>query len=306
MSQPGLDSDSVFGSVLDNLNQQRYSAAMMKLTLLSNGHSKDINYLRLLAQTQKALADYTGLIKTLHCIAAQTNQSVDYIEHMLALYLQGRLNEALDVGLLLQEMDLSGRQEQVLSHCLIKIYLEFCDYEGVQEVIVRHHNFEQDDFMLFAKGLVDLAGGKKNEALAYFRKAVALNGENDQAWISLSLLHEEMGDHELALANLSRAFDANPNNATGLKLLTKWHRRDATQAKPVDVCQTNKVIRQVRHYLAQYEFDEEISLCYMQLLKDTADMSSLRFEAEKLVLHNPKNPEYMNMKKKLEQGMNSL
>lgn len=304
-----LEPELVFGPVLDSLNQHRYSSAMMKLTLLSKNYSKDVNFLRLLAQTQKALADYTGLIKTLQCIAALTNQSVDYIEHMLALYLQGRLNEALDVGLLLQEMklsDLSTRQAQVLSQCMIKIYLEFCDYEGVQEIIARHSDFEKDDLMLFAKGLVDLADGKKNEALSFFRRAVALNRENDQAWVSLSLLHEEMGDHELAWANLSRALDANPNNATGLKLLTKWHRRDAVQANNQAKHQTNKVISQVRHYLSRYEFDEEISLCYMQLLQDVADMNSLRFEVEKLVLQNPKNPEYISLKKKYEQGMKSL
>ncbi|MEK6627334.1 MAG: hypothetical protein AABY53_01815 [Bdellovibrionota bacterium] len=289
--------DSVFGPVLSDLNRSRYSAAMMKLTLLSNNYSKDLNFLRLLARTQRALVDFTGLIKTLVLIATITKTSTDYLEQMLVLYSQGRLNEALDVGLHLQDMNqqdmnLPANEQKVLSHCLIKIYLEFGDYEGVHEVVATCNTAEEDDLMLWAMGLVLLASGKKNDALMVFRKSVALNRSNDQAWVSLSLLHEEMGDRELALANLDKAFDANPNNATGLKLLTKWHHRD--------VVQTNKVMNKVRHYLSHYEFDEEISLCYMQLLKEVDDMNSLRFEVEKLVLHNPRNTEYMIMKKNLE------
>jgi len=288
-------SDSVFGPVLSCLNQGRYSAAMMKLTNLSHEYSKDLNYLRLLAKTQKALADFSALIITLKYTARLTNLSADYIEHMLTLYSQGRLNEALDIALNLEEKSLSVSEKKIVAHCLIKIYLEFFDYEGAEEVIRMCNTAAQDDLMMFALGLVFLARGEQNEALVYLRKSVELNCKNDQAWVSLSLLHEDMGDHEIALANLDKAFDANPNNATGLKLLTKWHRRDAGQV--------NKAIRHIRYYLSKFEFDEEISLCYMQLLKEVDDVKSLHFEAEKLVLYNPNKLKYSVIKKNLELRM---
>lgn len=218
MPQPDL----VFGPVRDSLVQRRYTSAMIKLTSLSNNYSKDLNFLFLLAQTQRALTDFHGLIKTLTVITDLTKSPADYIELMLVLYAEGRLNEALDVALLLQEMELSAVESSVLNRCLVKIYLEFNDYEGVQEVITNHDGADRDDLMVWAMGLVHLTAAKQNEALDCFRKSVELNRMNDSAWVSLSLLHAEMGDRELALANLKKALDANPNNMTALKLMTKW------------------------------------------------------------------------------------
>lgn len=294
-----MQSDSVFGLVENDLYRRRYSSAMKKLIKLSNNHSKDLKFLNLLAQTQKALADFTGLIKTLEVKANITQISTDRMELMSVLYSQGRLNEALDVALQLQEMSLPAMEARQLSQYLVKIYLEFSDYEGIQEVIAASDYAAQDDLMLWAMGLVRLASGDKNAALALFRKSVGLNNMNDQAWVSLALLHEVMGDRELALANLEKALDANPNNSTGLKLMTKWCRRDAEQ--------TEKVISKVRHYLSRYGFDEEISLCHMQMSVEIKDMCAARFEAEKLYLSNPKNTEYADMKsdmkKRSEDGM---
>ncbi len=289
------ESDSVFGLVEGDLRQRRYTSAMMKLTTLSNNYSKDLKFLGLLAQTQKALADFTSLIKTLQVRAALTQACTDNLALMNMLYSQGRLNEALDVALLLQEKDLSVSESRTLAHCLVKIYLEFNDYEGIQEVVAFYDEAAEDDLMVWATGLVRLADGFKNEALTLFRKSVGINGLNDQAWVSLSLLHEEMGDRELALANLEKALDVNPNNATGLKLMTKWHPRDAEQTK--------NVMSKVRHYLSQYEFDEEISLCHMQMLTETNDMGSARFEIEKLVLNNPSNPKFVAMKTEIDMTM---
>ena len=284
-------SNSVFGLVEKDFQQHRYTSAMMKLVSLSNTHSKDLGFLALLAQAQKALADFTGLIKTLQVAAEITKSATDRIQLMTLLYSQGRLNEALDVALLLQEMTLPPAEAKMLSHCLVKIFVEFSDYEGLQEVISFSENAINDDVLLWANGLVHLSNGEKNDALDSFRKAVLVNNLNDQAWVSLSILHEEMGDRELAMANLERALDANPHNSVGLKLMTKWYRRDAEQ--------TANMMNKVRHYLAQYEFDEEISLCHLQMLKEANDLGSARFEAEKLFLNYPANSKYASMKSDL-------
>ena len=280
--------DSVFGLVEKDFQEHRYTSAMVKLVKLSNGHSNDLNFLNLLAKTQKALKDFTGLIRTLQVRTKITQLASDRVELMNLLYTQGRLNEALDEALLLQEMNLILSETKSLSYCLVKIYVEFSDYEGLQEVISASENAMSDDVLLWASGLVHLSNGEKNDALDSFRKAVLVNNLNDQAWVSLSILHEEMGDRELAMANLERALDANPNNSIGLKLMTKWYRRDAEQ--------TANMMNKVRHYLAQYEFDEEISLCHLQMLKEANDLGSARFEVEKLFLNYPDNSKYASMK----------
>ncbi|MEQ1722184.1 MAG: tetratricopeptide repeat protein [Pseudobdellovibrio sp.] len=291
-----LQTNSVFGLVENDLSQGKYSSAMMKLTTLSNVYSRDLHFLGLLAVTQKALSDYAGLIKTLNVTAKISGTKAAHLDLMYALYTQGRLNEALDVALLLQDMGLTGVQEKALLHCLVRIYLEFSDYEGIEEAILNYGGNQQDDLIMWAMGLVRLASGNKNEAIVFFRNAVATNPSNDQAWVSLALLHEEMGDRELALANLEKALDANHNNATGLKLMAKWHRRDLEQ--------THNVMNRVRYYLSQHEFDEEISLCYIQMLKENNAIVSASFELDKLILNYPGKAEYVTIKKNLEDTPN--
>ncbi|MBY0553730.1 tetratricopeptide repeat protein [bacterium] len=285
---------SVFGPVEGDINQGKYSSAMMKLTTLSNTYSKDLHFLGLLAQTQKALSDYTGLIKTLNTTAKIAKTPASYLDLMYCYYTQGRLNEALDVALSLQEMGLKGIQEKSLVHCLIRIYLEFSDYEGIEETVKSYKGTHKDGLIIWAMGLVRLANGNKNDALRLFRSAVEINPANDQAWVSLAMLHEEMGDRELALANLERALDKNSKNATGLKLMAKWHRRDLEQSQ--------KMMSRVQYYLSQHEFDEEISLCYVQLLKENNAVDTARFELDKLILTYPNKSEYGAMKNNLEQA----
>lgn len=288
-------STMVFGLIESEIEQRRYSAALFKLTQISNQYSQNTEFLNLLAKTQKALGDYSALIKTLQ-VLCEVSPSIDnHLNLMSYLYMQGRLNESLDIALMLQEADILDSEKILVLRTLAKLYVEFTDYEGIDEIYNSFPLAQNDDVVLWSMGLSQLSAGKSNEALEFFRKAVSLNPGNDQAWISLSMLHEKMGDRELALANLDRAFDANPNNPTGIKLLSKWYRRGAEQ--------TQKALDKVRFYLANYEFDEEVSLCYMQMLKENNEFEAMNFEAQKLILNNPSNSEFILMKKNIEAGM---
>ena len=241
--------------------------------------------------TQKGLGDTAGQIKTLEVIADITKTHVAYLDFMAALYTEGRLNEALDVGLHLQDIDLSATNSRYYTRMMVRIYLEFCDYEGVDEAIAAYcQKHEMDDLMNWACGFVSLAEGDKNLALDYFRKAVELNASNDQAWVSLAILHDEMGDRELASANLQRALDVNPKNATGLKMMAKWQRNTEDH---------QNVLERVDYYMREHTFDEEMSLCYVQLLKDNNAVEMARFEIEKQILNDPSNQEFVRAKNSL-------
>lgn len=289
--------NSVFGPVETDIQNKKFSAAMKKLIGISNQFSHDIRFLSLLGITQKALADTNGLLKTLEVIANQTGTQVAQLDFMAALYAAGRLNEALDVGLEMQESaagTMSEINERYLTRLLTKIYLEFSDHEGIQETL---ENFEArytlDDTMLWSLGIVALSAGQQTQALTYFRNAVEMNAGNDRAWVSLAMLHDDMGDRELAVANLEKALDANPQNATALKLMAK------TGAKSME--QTRKIMTKLDYYLSKHEFDEEVSLCYVQLLQDTQATEQAEFELDKLILNDPVNPGYRAAKKNLEQ-----
>lgn len=235
--------------VESDLQQRRFSSAMGKLTRISNTCSHDLHFLGLLAQTQQGLSDFSGLIRTLSVTAKIRQTAPAFLDLMYALYTQGRLHEALDIGLLLQDMELTEVQARALAQGLVRIYLEFSDYEGVLEIIDAGQGADDDSLMTWARGLVELEAGRRDEALALFRRAVEQQSTNDRAWISLAMLHEEMGDRELALANLERALDLNPENATGLKLMAQWHSRAGGAPTP-------QMHGKISYYLAQYEFVE--------------------------------------------------
>lgn len=268
-----------FGQVEQSLRSKKPYDALRKLTEISNSCSKDINYLKLLAKTQLAIKDFRSLIKTRQEIVLQRGAVNDVMNLMIAFYQLNLRNEALDVGLQLQGKDLSFAEEQKLSKMLVKIYLEENDFEGAQEVITNSILSESDDFLLWAQGIVHLNADKKDQALDYFRKAVQLNKNNDQAWVSLGMMHKEMGDESLSIANIEKAIDLNPYNASALKILTHATIRNGEKSE--------SAFDHLRNYLAEFCFDEEISLCHVQMLCQLKQWSMAELEVEKLLLHQP-------------------
>ena len=291
--------DLVFRQIKKDLDLFRYSAAMVKLAGLSKTHNKDLDYLILLAQTQKALGEFTNLIKTLEIIVGLRGSSSDFIELMRAMYSGGRLNEALDIALFLQEYGLSGKlsegEDRAVTHCLVKIYLEFSDFEGLQEVLGACDYIAKDSLLLRAMGLLFWELDDRAEALSFFVKSIDIENTNDQAWLNIAMLHKELGNDAMAWDCLEKVIELNSNNAAALKLMVDWHNQEPEKI--------NKVIYALRRYLCKFEFDEEISLCYVQMLKKINDMNSVRIELEKLILYHPVKLEYQMMKKNFEVGM---
>lgn len=121
----------VFSQVEADIQQRRFSSAMRRLVAISNEESKNLHFLGLLAQVQTGLQDFAGLIRTLSVTVSLRPSPASYLDLMYVLYTQGRLNEALDIGLQLQDMELGEVQQRSLVQGLVRIYLEFCDYEGV-------------------------------------------------------------------------------------------------------------------------------------------------------------------------------
>ncbi len=286
----------VFGQVEEIILQKKFGLALQKLSSVSITHSKDIVYLRLLAKILKSHVDRSALIKTLKEIVKLESKAADQLELMALLYKNGQINESLDIGLALQEKNILPDQKIQLSELLMKIYIEENDFDGVQDVIDQYFGISKSSFICWAQGLVDLANQNKHKALFNFRKAIDLNPHNDQAWVSLALLHDEMGDRELAFANLENSLDCNPLNNAAVKLYATWAQKDF-EKRP-------KALSSVRFYLCEHEFDEEISLCHVQILCRMQFWSEAESEIEKLILTHPRNLNYRDMKKNLEQNLN--
>lgn len=288
---------SVFGQVEMDLQNRKFNAALMKLGRVSLQFSKDISFLKYLSETLRGLGDYTALIKALKELNRQQPDVALEIEIMELLYKNAHINEALDIALGLQERQITEAQKKIVCLTLLRIYTEENDFDGVQEVLDQAGRLlDANDFKFWVQGLVFLSNNERNQAVAQFRKAVQINPNNDQAWVSLALVHQEMGDEELSLANLEKALDCNPMNNAAVKLYSQW------TAKCSD--KTTKALESVRFYLADQGFDEEISLCHVQLLCRMKFWSAATDEISKLILTHPRNLNYVVMKKNLEQNLN--
>lgn len=283
--------DVVFGQVKQAIRNKKYYSALRQLSDLSSQYSKEINFLMCLAETQASLKDFTNLLKTQIEIVRQRGVAEDYLNLMRLYYKLNYRNEALDIGLNLQSQNLTAQQDLQLGQLLVKIYLEENDFEGAQETITRISRIQNNDFIQWAQGVIYLNLDQKDKALQAFRQAVAINPNNDQAWVSLGMMHKEMGDDDLHIANIEKAIDINPYNSSALKLLTHnvGKKQDKAQA----------AFESVRYYLEEHSFDEEISLCHLQMLCQTKQWSIAELEMEKLILDKPHSEMFKNIKKSM-------
>lgn len=295
MSQ-NISIEAAFGQAQQLLNAKKYYGALRTLSTVSIHCSKNLDYLTLLAQTQAGLRDLANLIKTRKEIVRQRGIPQDKMNLMKVLYDASCRNEALDVGLDLQAEVLTTEEERALSRLLVKIFLEENDFEGAQEVIAKTIISESDDFLLWAQGVILLNADQKARALDYFRKSVQMNPKNDQAWVSLGMMHKEMGDEDLFIANLERAIDSNPYNTSALKMIATTATRNLQKAPTA--------FQHVRFYLTEFCFDEDISLCHIQMLCQTKQWETAELELEKLMLNQPSNENYKNLKKSMFEAQN--
>lgn len=287
---------TAFGLIREKIKTRKFHQALIRLTSLSNEFSHDLKYLNLLSQALRGIGDERALIKTLIEINTLLPQVTVQFELMSLLYKNGFLNEALDVGLEMSQNSYESgmSQEQMNQHAqlMIKIYIELNDFEGAREILaLMSPALENQAFTKWIRGVLALSEGERHLALTYFRESVEIDSLYDQAWVSLGLLHKEMGDLELALGNLETALDINHQNHSALKMYCQW-----TDAQPE---KTPQAIEKIQFYLAENSFDEEISLCHVQKLCLSQSWALARQEIEKLRLLRPDNIAYHDMKKKL-------
>jgi tetratricopeptide (TPR) repeat protein len=286
-----VSNEAVFGQVKQSLQNKKYYSALRQLSDVSVQFSKDINFLMCLAETQFGLKDFSNLLKTQVEISRQRGTPQDFINLMRLYYQLNFRNEALDIGLNLQTQKLNLSQEMQMGQILIRIYLEENDFEGAQETVHRLNQIEVNDFVQWAQGVIYLNLDQKEKAIHSFRNAVEINPNNDQAWVSLGMMHKEMGDEDLHFANIEKAIDVNPYNTSALKLLMSsiGKKHDKTEA----------IFGSVQFYLEEHCFDEEISLCHLQILCQTKQWDAANLEMEKLILDKPHSEMFKNVKKSM-------
>ena len=104
------------------------------------------------------------------------------------------------------------------------------------------------------------------------------------------MVHNLMGDHALAQANLENAVDVNPFNRTAVQLAAVWAVRDKNFGNAISYLET---------YLNQSEFDEEMSLVLVHLfcLDNRYDLAQI--EIDRLLLWNPVHQQALVIEKEI-------
>lgn len=237
---------------------KQFKKCFLQLIQVSNQMSHEISFLDLLYKVQIKLNDLTAATKTLKVILDK-NDRVDYaLAQMNLLMSLNRHNEALDIGLSLQAKVLNPNESKQLFHNLIDIYIVFNDFEGLQEIVNQNSlSLNLDEMGLFAQGLLHIQADRSNEAIECLRQAVEINPRLDRAWVSLAIMHNKMGDMELALANIEKALDINHQNPVAVKCYAIWKEQ---------LGEYKSACHKVSSYLQTNNFDQEMTKKEIDLL----------------------------------------
>jgi tetratricopeptide (TPR) repeat protein len=235
----------------DLYDSKKFKKCFLALIQLSNQMSHNLGYLDLLYNVQIQLRDFSAASRTLSVLIQKTNSSSYHLLKMNTMLSENRHNEALDIGLFLQTQNLSRIEQKTLFHNLIDIYIVFNDFEGVQETLDTYSQaFSSEAMFKFAQGLLYIQKDQAHEAIQCLRQSVLANPLLDRAWVSLAIMHNKMGDTELALANVEKAIDINDQNPVAIKCYAIWKEQ---------LGEYNLACSKISSYLEKNNFDQEMT-----------------------------------------------
>lgn len=237
---------------------KKYKKCFLELIKVSRTMSNETEYLEMLYQVQMQLQDSNAAVKTLAVLIKKLQCPQHCLLQMSLLMSLNRHNEALDIGLFLQNRTLTQVEKKQLFNYLIDIYIVFNDFEGLEEVLMQYQSdFTSDATSLFAWGLLYIHNDQPQDAILCLRQAVYANPQLDRAWVSLAIMHNKMGDHELALANIEKALDINDQNPVAIKCYALWKEQQG---------EYNQASKKISTYLQRNSFDFDLTQKSIDLL----------------------------------------
>ncbi len=171
------------------------------------------------------------------------------------------------------------------------IFVRQKDFDGAEEYYHKAFALNPDsDTLQVNLGTLEIQREDWAEACLRFRAALGSNAKNDRAWVGLALTHHQMGDIDLAFANLINAIDLNPTNRTAVHLLAAWGQKFERQTEAIEGLQT---------YLAQGEVDEDMSLALIELFCEKKDFALAQLELTRLMAWKPEREDLYELEIKL-------
>lgn len=268
-------------SAKQDLLHKKPKQAFLKLMSISNIYSNSKEYLVLMAEVLLQLNDREGYLKSLKTLSRQFGDVDNNLRYAVNLVQDGQYNLALDVVQKVSVSDLNYVQFIKYCHCLIQIHIAANDYEGIEELLVTMDSRSVvTEYYYYGKSILMLNLGMEAHALGYLRESVLLNPRFIQGWISLSMIHDKMGDLDLAIANVEKALDIDPENQVALKMFFKLEEKTGV---------LHRAIEKLHSYMDKYQFDGEIGEHCIQALTMASQNDIAQCEAEKLFYFHGKS-----------------
>ncbi len=262
------------------IENREYALAM---NLLRNVLMRKPNEPRALRWLGHCLRETNRLEDAAKCFKALASGPGDEESLLLyaeALYTLGRDREAVVVyqTLLGRLTGTSPALFEVYKN-LGNIHVRAGDFDAGEECYNKANTLRCDsDALMVNYGTLEIQRENFSDAVERFRRAVEINAANDKGWVGLAMVHRQMGDLELAKANVERALDINPRNRTALHLLAEWDLRDRDFAASS---------RRLADYLALEGEDAEMSFLLARILTHLGRLPEAVLEMERVLALDP-------------------
>ena len=175
------------------------------------------------------------------------------------------------------------------------IHVRAGDFESAEEHYNRAYNLNpESDVLMVNYGTLEIQRENLGDAVHRFRRAVEINPNNDKGWVGLAIVHRQMGDHELAWANVLRALDINQGNRTAIRLVVDWAVADHSFSVAID---------RMQEYLAIENEDAEMSFTLAKILTHVGRISEARLEMERVLALDPATEGAEPLKKALDREL---
>lgn len=243
-------------------------------------NSFDPHALVYLAKSARARKNLELAEVTLRQLAKRHPVAIHFFELANCYYDLGRDHDSL------QNYFLALRQMPDDTHLLFEtyknignIFVRSRDFDSAEDNYNKAYTLRPDSAVLMINfGTLEIQRENWHEAGERFRQAIALDENEDRAWVGLSLVHRHHSDRELSWASLDKALDLNPTNETALQLGLSWLTTDQ---------QWQRMIPRLEAYLAVQGESVELSFALAQLYYISGRLEWCLIEVERTLLLDP-------------------
>lgn len=241
-----------------------------------------------LAECAKKLNQQDERLALLKVLVAQDDRASHHAQLAHGLYDVNHFTEALKHYLLaLRVADDSQVDLFEVYKNVGNIFVRAHDFDSAEENYNKAYTINPNSSALMVNfGTLEIQRGDLEAARSRFREAILLDDQNDQGWVGLSIVHRSCGDFELSWANLQRALDLNPYNATAIQLGLGWVVKDE---------KWELVTNWLKNYLGRHSEDSVMSLALAQLHYLRRDLPLAEMEVTRTLSLDPESNEGLEL-----------